>query len=70
MEKFETQYSNLSGKTETIASTSYQLQESLEIFESSTGAMEHEMGDIVDAVVKQADDTGETDTLANNANTF
>ena len=32
--------------------------------------MEHEMGDIVDAVVKQADDTCETDTIANNVNTF
>ena len=52
MEKFETQYSNLSGKTETIASTSYQLQESPEIFESSARAMKHEVGDIVDVVVK------------------
>ena len=70
MEKFETQCSSISGKTETIASTIYQLQESLEIFESKTGAVEHEMGDIVDVVVKQANDTCETNTLADNDSTF
>ena len=32
--------------------------------------MEYKIGDIADAVVKQADDTCETDTIANNVNTF
>ena len=53
MEKFETQYSNLSGKTETIASTNRQLQESPEIFESPSKTMEYEMGDIADAQTKE-----------------
>ena len=63
MEKFETKYPNLSRKTETITSANHELQKSLEIFESPSKTTGHEMGDIADAVVKQASDTCETYTL-------
>ena len=64
MEKVETEYLSIIGKTETIATTSYQLQESLEIFESTMGAIEHELGENINVAVEQAEDTCETDTFA------
>ena len=70
MEKFETQYPNLFGKTETITSANHELQKSLEIFESPLKTTGQEMGDIVDAVVMQASDTCETYTRADKINTF
>ena len=64
MEKFETHYPNLSGKTESIISANHNFQKSLKIFESPSKTTGHEMGDIADAVVKRASDTCETYTLA------
>ena len=70
VEKFETQYPNLSGKTETIASAKHGLQKSLEISESPFNTTRHEMGDIADAIVEQASDECETYTLADKINIF
>ena len=70
VEKFETQYPNLSGKTETIASAKHGLQKSLEISESPFNTTRHELGDIADAIVEQASDDCETYILAYKANIF
>ena len=65
-EKIETKHlSTKETQVETVLTVNYQSKESLEIHESGMGQMTDELGEFVNHEVKQANDTCEPSTFAN-----
>ena len=64
-EKIETKHpSTKETQVETVLTVNYQSKESMEIYESTMGAMTEELGEVVNLEVEQANDTCETSTFA------
>ena len=64
-EKIETKHlSTRETQVETVLTVNYQSKESLEIYESTMGAMTDKLGEVVNIEVEQANDACETSTFA------
>ena len=64
-EKIETKYLSIrETQVETILTVNCQSKETLEVFESTIGAITGELGEIVSIEVEQANDACKTSTLA------